>query len=319
MSNDKTTEQPIPADFREWANRYADGNSIDAHPKIREHLNAELYEAAINTYRHLHSLTPSPVGEADAIAFAKWINNSWYTPHYAKWIHLREGLAGMKTAEELYAMFSADRPQIESVDIQYIETQRSGQANHVLPRWVETCKRQPPKDGTYHCRVDVNNPPPYPTLLKGTLEFENGQWKKAIDEHIIEWLDESPNPSRARETDPDFQSKVAEWVVACFGEAIAMNKVERNFRFLEEALELVQSNGCNKIDALALVDYVYSRPVGEIKEECGGVMVTLASLAKACEISMDECGDTELTRVWGKMEQIRAKQATKKIVAGPLP
>lgn len=49
------TPTPIPEWFRAWAKRYADGNSIDAHPRIREHLNAELYEAAINTYRLLSS------------------------------------------------------------------------------------------------------------------------------------------------------------------------------------------------------------------------------------------------------------------------
>lgn len=47
------TPTQIPEEFREWAKRYADRNSIDAHPRIREHLNAELYEAAINTYRFL--------------------------------------------------------------------------------------------------------------------------------------------------------------------------------------------------------------------------------------------------------------------------
>lgn len=58
MSN-TTNPPPIPEEFRNWAKQYADGNSIDAHPKIREHLNAELYEAIINTYRHL-----SPTGES---------------------------------------------------------------------------------------------------------------------------------------------------------------------------------------------------------------------------------------------------------------
>ncbi len=51
---DKTSDK-IPEEFRKWATGYADGNSIDAHPKIREHLNAELYEAIINTYRHRRS------------------------------------------------------------------------------------------------------------------------------------------------------------------------------------------------------------------------------------------------------------------------
>lgn len=117
----------------------------------------------------------------------------------------------------------------------------------------------------------------------------------------------------------NFQSGVNDWMMSCFGKEIADNRTERNYRFLEEALELVQSNGCTKEDAYRLVDYVYGRPAGELEQECGGVMVTLAALAEACGISMDDCGNIELVRVWGKIEQIREKQATKKIKAGPLP
>ena len=116
-----------------------------------------------------------------------------------------------------------------------------------------------------------------------------------------------------------FQVGVNKWMMACFGEEIAEDKTERNFRFLEEALELVQSNGCTPESAHALVDYVYGRDAGVLKQECGGVMVTLAALANACGISMDDCGYDELYRCWSKIEAIRIKQANKKIKSGPLP
>ena len=108
-----------------------------------------------------------------------------------------------------------------------------------------------------------------------------------------------------------FQDGVASWMLACFGAQIAADGVERNHRFLEEALELVQSLGCTHEEALRLVAYVYSRPIGEPAQEVGGVMVTLAALCSAHGLDMVAAGGAELERVWTKIEQIRAKQAAK--------
>lgn len=115
-----------------------------------------------------------------------------------------------------------------------------------------------------------------------------------------------------------FQERVHVWLLRCFGREIAADTVERNHRFLEEALELVQANGCTRAEALQLVGYVYGRPVGELQQEVGGVMVTLAALCKASGVDMEWCGDVELERVWTKIEQIRAKQAAKP-KRSPLP
>jgi len=110
---------------------------------------------------------------------------------------------------------------------------------------------------------------------------------------------------------PTYQSRVKPWLDACFGPEIAGDKTERNHRFLEEALELVQSGGCTASEAHQLVDYVYGRPVGEMGQEIGGVMNTLAALCLAYGRDMHEDGETELARVWTKVEKIRAKQAAK--------
>ena len=116
---------------------------------------------------------------------------------------------------------------------------------------------------------------------------------------------------RTLRTDPPFQQRVQPWMLACFGEKIAADKAERNHRFLEEALELVQATGCTVGEAHQLVDYVYGRPVGEPVQEIGGVMVTLAALCLAHGIDMHSAAETELARIWTKVEQIRAKQAAK--------
>jgi hypothetical protein len=108
-----------------------------------------------------------------------------------------------------------------------------------------------------------------------------------------------------------FQSRVGPWLLACFGEEISNDKVERNHRFLEESLELVQSTGCTKSEAYQLVDYVFNRDIGEPFQEVGGVMVTLAALCRANDLDMAENGETELARIWTLVEKIRTKQAGK--------
>jgi hypothetical protein len=100
-------------------------------------------------------------------------------------------------------------------------------------------------------------------------------------------------------------------MMACFGAVIAADVQERNHRFLEEALELVQACGATASEAHQLVDYVYGRPVGDKHQEVGGVMVTLAALCLAQGMDMHEAGEAELARIWTKVEHIRAKQAAK--------
>ena len=109
----------------------------------------------------------------------------------------------------------------------------------------------------------------------------------------------------------NFQTKVKAWLFQCFGEKIANDKTERNHRFLEEALELVQAHGCTSSEAHQLVDYVFNRHIGEPEQEVGGVMVTLAALCIANDLNMHKAGNIELNRIWKCMDKIRTKQANK--------
>ncbi len=115
-----------------------------------------------------------------------------------------------------------------------------------------------------------------------------------------------------------FQRRLYDWMLHCFGTVITFDKTERNHRFLEESLETVQSLNCTREEAHQLVDYVYNRPIGNPKQEVGGAFVTLAALCIANGFNMEELGETELARIWTKVQTIRSKQATKP-KRGPLP
>lgn len=108
-----------------------------------------------------------------------------------------------------------------------------------------------------------------------------------------------------------FQLRVHEWMINCFGYDITRDKTERNPRFIEEALELVQACGYTKEDCIKLVDYVFSRPKGEIYQEIGCVMVTLAALANNYQEIIEVCGETELKRIWNEILEIRLKNINK--------
>jgi hypothetical protein len=115
-----------------------------------------------------------------------------------------------------------------------------------------------------------------------------------------------------------YQQRVDEWLAACFPPAVRNDKNERTHRFLEEALELAQANGCSREQAMALVEYVYGRAEGAPELEVGGVLVTLASVCTAIGIDMNKAGDNELQRNWARIDSIRHKRAIKP-PGSPLP
>jgi hypothetical protein len=120
---------------------------------------------------------------------------------------------------------------------------------------------------------------------------------------------------------PPFQWRVKSWMAQCFSPEICADKQERCDRFLEEALELVQASGYTAQRANTLVQYVFNRPVGQLPQEVGGVMVTLAAFCMPHNIDMHECGEIELQRISDPKitQKIRDKQKAKRDLHGPLP
>lgn len=95
---------------------------------------------------------------------------------------------------------------------------------------------------------------------------------------------------------------------------------ERRDRFFEEAAETVQAFGMTEDDAIALVRYTFSRPVGEPRLEVGAAKLTLTSLCVEASLDLMECAEAELAKLVKPetIARIRAKRATRH-GRGPLP
>ena len=145
---------------------------------------------------------------------------------------------------------------------------------------------------------------------KGTAAYV--QWQELRAE-MGELIRAAYAPQHPPTPQAPFQQRVQPWLLECFGAEIAADRMERNHRFLEESLELVQSLGCTASEAHQLVDYVFGRAVGDPPQEVGGVMVTLAALCLASGLDMHDAGEVELARISVPeiVAKIRAKQAAK--------
>ncbi len=110
-----------------------------------------------------------------------------------------------------------------------------------------------------------------------------------------------------------FQERVNLWILGMFGGKPPPGITVCQNRFLEEALEAVQTFGMTKEQAHAMVNFVYAREAAKEKEVIGGVMVTLAALCNAFEIDMIDSGERELDKIWGMIDIIREKQALKPV------
>lgn len=150
-------------------------------------------------------------------------------------------------------------------------------------------------------------------VLDATAQTKSGEWIITGDGEVLigALADILSSRPRLDAGEPTFQARVKPWLHECFGPEISADRPERNDRFIEEALELVQASGYTAERAHQLVEYVFSRPQGDINQEVGGVMITLAAHCLAHGVDMHQAGETELARIWTKVEQIRAKHAAK--------
>lgn len=112
----------------------------------------------------------------------------------------------------------------------------------------------------------------------------------------------------------EFQEQVAIWFRTCFGnppDHNASNPRERAARFAEEAIETMQAAGLTKDEVASLVDYVFSRPKGDLMDEISGSLTTIAALATTHNLNLDECALHGISSLYSKMEKVRAKHRNK--------
>jgi len=108
-----------------------------------------------------------------------------------------------------------------------------------------------------------------------------------------------------------FQQRCMAWGRASFNDTTAFDRTERAERFIEEAIELVQAMGLTREAVAAAVKYVYGRPVGQLHQELGGVMVCLGLLSESQGLDMLTEAERELGRCVQMVEKIRVKHRMK--------
>src|SRR6185369_12258655 len=67
-----------------------------------------------------------------------------------------------------------------------------------------------------------------------------------------------------------------------------MDRGERAFRLLEEAIELCQTEGVSSSICRQLVDYIYTRPAGTWREEAAGAAVCLFAYCATRGVKLNE-------------------------------
>ena len=130
-------------------------------------------------------------------------------------------------------------------------------------------------------------------------------------EHGAETADDQRQVETTTPRSRSYQDRVYDWAVECFGLKDATDPEMRSHRFLEEALELGQACGCTQEAALRILEYVYSRPVGVIDQEVGGVQVSLGILCTAFYVNLEHCAELELLRIARNIDTIRARHQGK--------
>lgn len=106
--------------------------------------------------------------------------------------------------------------------------------------------------------------------------------------------------------------RVRKWIMRVFGVEVYWNRRERGRRFIEECIELVQAMDISKDDVQQILDRIYSRPVGDVEQEVGGVGITLLGLCGCLGLDFDILTDTELRRIEAlPIDHWRKRQAAK--------
>ena len=110
-----------------------------------------------------------------------------------------------------------------------------------------------------------------------------------------------------------FQERVRSWIETVFGINSLLDRTERGMRFCEESLELVQALGLPKMTVLQIVKHVYDRPIGDVIQECGQVVITLTALGEGLSLDLGDASEIELTRIsqTAIMEIIKSKHKLK--------
>lgn len=92
------------------------------------------------------------------------------------------------------------------------------------------------------------------------------------------------------------QEQAYTWAMSVYGDRTVGTRYQA-FRFMEEAMELAQTQGLDLEDLILVARYVSARKVGDTKIEIGDVSLCLDILAENLGLSVDSCHADCLNRI----------------------
>lgn len=146
-------------------------------------------------------------------------------------------------------------------------------------------------------------------IMNGELDFDKGWWFYRFPFTI-----QPQDPSMAL-----IQYRVNGWLRACVGDEVTNDLTERNNRFAEEAIELLQACGYSYAQLVAMADHVYAKEAEtDIAKEAADVLICLAPLATARNIELGEAVSGRIDENWDRINLIREKNRNKPIRSGEI-
>lgn len=115
-----------------------------------------------------------------------------------------------------------------------------------------------------------------------------------------------------------WQRVISTWVKDTFGYENQASTRIRALRFMEEAIELGQVVGLKEKDIFQLVDKVFAKSAGELKQELGGTIVTLLALTENQGESVLDCLILESRRIHQPEVIKKCQQSEKKKIEARL-
>jgi hypothetical protein len=109
----------------------------------------------------------------------------------------------------------------------------------------------------------------------------------------------------------NYTKRLKYWATKTFGVHVALDKKERASRFAEESIETMQAMNLTKEQVLSFVDYVYSRPVGELDQEMSGSLITLLLAAESFSVDLEGKITKEVHKIVDLGDKIREKHNSK--------
>lgn len=103
------------------------------------------------------------------------------------------------------------------------------------------------------------------------------------------------------------------WAIRCFGKDHVDDPRVRFLRLLEEVAEAAQVCFVEKDKLIEVIEKVYSRPMGELSQELGGIAVTFAVVCESQGYQIPDLLMTELNRVLSKPESHFTKRNLEKV------